>query len=448
MATVPAKELLERARQLAERSGAAEADVLLEVSNWTEVRVRQREIELVTQSAIQGLGLRVFADRRMASSYTTDLRPTVVDELVRRTIGLATQAASRDENKLPELLPRTQEELEIDDPALAAIKVDDLTALARSAEDSAFAQDRRIETTKDARCGASVTEVFFSNTYTPLQSYRATAVWLGVTAVATQGSIRREGTYVDRRRLFADLLKPEPVGETAAERALAKLGAVRGPSAAMPVIFESEAASGFLAGLFGAFSGQNVLEQRSYLAGRLGQSVASPLVTIVDDGTRRRGIGTRPFDGEGVQTRRTVVVERGVLRKFLQSAVTARRAGVPPTGNASRSYDSLPVVGPSNFYLEPGDMKPGNLIRDVARGLYVTGSAGFGFDTVGGEYSQQVEGRWIEKGALAAPAEGVTVAGKLDDMLLGIDGVANDIDFRTAVVSPTIRFRQLTVGGS
>jgi PmbA protein len=367
--------------------------------------------------------------------------------LVRRTVGLATQATSRDENKLPEILNRPQEDLELEDAAVTNLRTEDLIAFARAAEDSAFAQDKRIQTTKDARCGAAVAEIFFTNTYVPFQTFRATNVWLSVTAVATHGLERREASYGDQKRILADLLKPEPIGELAAERAVAKLGAHGGPSARIPVVFEAEAAGGFLAGLFGAFSAQNVVEQRSYLAGRQGQRIASPLVTIIDDGSRRRGLGTRPFDGDGVQTRRTIVVDGGVLQRFLQTAITARRMGVPPTGNATRSYDTLPAVGPTNFYIDAGPSRPGALVKDVARGLYVTGTAGFGFDLVAGEYSQQVEGRWIEKGALAAPVEAMTVAGRLDDMLLGVDAVANDLDFRSNVASPSIRFREMTVGG-
>jgi len=169
-------------------------------------------------------------------------------------------------------------------------------------------------------------------------------------------------------------------------------------------------------------------------------------VTIIDDGTMRRGLGSRYFDGEGVQTHRTVAVDRGVLRQFFHSAATARRMNAPPTGNGVRSYDTLPAIGPTNFYIDSGS-STSRLIEEVAGGLYVTGLAGFGVDTVSGEYSQQVEGQWIEKGRLTKPVEGVTVAGRLDEMLLGIDGVGRDLEFRSNVASPTIRFRALTVAG-
>ena len=442
-----AVDLAERIRIQAERSGAQEAETYLESGTTTEARLRQGQVELFQQSSILGLGLRVFRDRRMGFLYTTDLRETVLNELVNRTLALTNMATPRDENKITETLAVTQSDLELRDEAVVRLRPEDLIRFARTAEESAFAQDKRIQTPKDVRCGTAVAEVYFSNTYIARQTYRGTTVWLSATPVATQGSQRREGSFIDRKRFLADLARPEQIGQRAVERALAKLGGTPVPSARVPVVFSAEAAGVFLQGLFAAFSALNVLEQRSFLTGKLGQSIASPAVTIVDDGTMRRGLGSRYFDGEGGETNRTVAVDRGVLRQYLHSAATARRMNVPPTGNGLRSYDTLPAIGPTNFYIDYGPTGTDRLRREVDRGLYVTGLAGFGVDTVSGEYSQQVEGQWIEKGELTKPVEGVTVAGRLDEMLLGIDGVGTDLEFRSNVASPTIRFKELTVAG-
>ena len=429
------QETLERVRTLAERSGAAEAETYFEFITLAEARVREREVELIQQSAITGLGLRVLRDRKMGFLYTTDLRRNVIDELVLRTIALADQAFPPQGN------------LEIFDDAIAAMRPEQLIPLARSMEDNAVARDQKIQTTLDTRASYAIGEVHFSNTFIPYQVFRSTTSWLTCTAVATDGGEKREGTYSDRKRIFLDLNTPERIGRKAAERALARLGAKPVPSTKVPVIFEAEAAGAFVGGLFGAFNGLNVIEQRSFLAGRKGQQIASPLVTIVDDGIQRRGLGSRPFDGEGSQTRKTVVVENGVLARFLHTVSTARRHNVQPTGNAARGYDSLPTVGPTNFYIDSGSSKPDAMIQEVPRGLYVTGTAGFGFDIAAGEYSQQVEGHWIEGGKLVRPVEGITVAGKLGDMLLGIDAVGRDLEFRTTFAAPTIRFKELTIGG-
>jgi PmbA protein len=441
------KETLERIRTLAERSGAAEAETYFEFVTFAEARVREREVELVQQSAITGFGLRVLRDRKMGFLYTTDLRRTVLDELVVRTIALAAQATPRDENKLPDQTYLPLGNLDIEDPRIAQMKPEDLIPLARSIEDNALAHDKRIQTTRSTRAGYSVGEVHFSNTFLPYQTFRTTDAWLSCTAVAVDGDRKREGSYFDRKKNYQDLTTPERLGRKASERAIAKLGAKPVPSTKAPVIYEADAAGAFLGGLFGAFHGLNVLEQRSFLAGRRGQQIASPIVTILDDGTLRRGLGTRPFDGEGSQTRKNVVVDRGVLMRFLHTSATARRENVSPTGNATRGYDSIPVVGPTNFYIDRGSRSPESMIQETPKGLYVTGSAGFGFDITAGEYSQQVEGFWIEGGKRSQPVEGVTVAGKLDEMLLGIDAVGKDLEFRSNIASPTIRFKEMTIGG-
>ncbi len=447
MATLTSREILDRVRDLAQRSGAAEAEAYVEIVNVTEARVRQGEVEFLGQSAIQGLGVRVFVDRKVGFSYTTDLRPNIMDEMVRRTIGLAALNSPRDENRLPDEQLPALPELELYDPSVAALRPADLIAMARTCEDHAFAADKRVQTTQDSRAVSATAEVHFSNTYVPYQTYRTSTCTLGVTAIATDGKSKREGSYEDQRRFLLDLSTPERMGRKAAERAVARLGAKPVATTEAPVIFEADAAGSFWRGLLPALSAANVAEGRSFLIGKYEKPVASPLVSLVDDGLFRRGLGTRPFDGEGVQQRRTVMIERGVLKKILHTSTTARRLNVRLTGNATRSYDTIPAVGSTNLILESGTGTLGKLISETARGLLVTETAGFGIDTVSGEFSQQVTGRWIEKGVLGAGVEGVTVAGRLDEMLLGIDAVAKDIEYRSAVSSPSIRFRQLTIAG-
>ncbi len=447
MPTSRPQEVLEQVRTMAERSGAAEAETFFEFVRFVEVRYREGEVELLQQSGITGLGLRVLRDGKMGFLYTTNLNRTVLDELVVRTIALAAQATPRDENKLPDQSFPPQTSLEIEDPTADRITPQDLIVLAKTLEDNAMLVNK-VKTTQTSRAGYVVGETHFSNTFIPYQTFRSTAFWLTCAAIATDGSQKRVGSYADRKRNYVDLSTPDRVGRKAGERAVARLGAKPVPSARVPVVFEAEAAGGFLQGLFGAFAGLNVLEQRSFLAGKKGQAIASPMVTIVDDAILRRGLGTRPFDGEGSQTRRNLVVDRGTLTRYLHTAATARREGVAPSGSAWRGYDSLPAVGASNFYIENGSTKLSTIIEQVPRGLYVTGTAGFGFDLAAGEYSQQIEGNWIENGKLVQPVEGVTVAGKLSDMLLGVDAVGRDLDFRSQYCSPSLRFKELTVGGA
>ena len=237
MATPRPQDLVDQVRQQAERSGAAEAEVFVEFGKITEVRTRQRELEVVQQSSSLGLGLRVFKDRRMGFAYTTDLEKVVLDELVNRTVSLAAQAAPRDENRLATLLFTPQQGLEIEDPAIEQLGVADLTQMARGAEDGAFGQDQRIQSTRDARAGLATVEVHFGNTVNPYQTFTSTTAWLSVTAIATAGTQRREGEFIDRKRILRDLETPEHVGRWAAERALAKLGAAAKPTSKGMVVF-------------------------------------------------------------------------------------------------------------------------------------------------------------------------------------------------------------------
>jgi PmbA protein len=200
--------------------------------------------------------------------------------------------------------------------------------------------------------------------------------------------------------------------------------------------------------LFRALSGYAVFRNATFLKDKLGESVASPLLTLVDDARRPRGLGSRPFDGEGQRTRRNVPLERGVLRYYLCDSYAARKIGAKPTGSARRGVSGGPSVGASNLFFEAGTTPPQEILAGVARGLYVTDLIGFGVDLVSGDYSQGAAGHWIENGKLVHPVHEVTIAGNLKQMLLDVDAVGNDLVFRSASASPTLRIRRLTVSGT
>jgi PmbA protein len=200
--------------------------------------------------------------------------------------------------------------------------------------------------------------------------------------------------------------------------------------------------------LFRALSGYSVFRNATFLKGRVGEAVASPLLTLVDEGRRYRGLGARPFDGEGLPTRRNVPLERGVLRHYLCDSYSARKIGARPTGNARRSVVGGPTVGAGNLSFEAGATPPEEIVASVDRGLYVTDLIGFGIDLVSGDYSQGAVGQWIEKGRIVHPVHEVTIAGNLKEMLRDVDAVGTDLVFRGAAASPTLRIRKMTVSGS
>jgi PmbA protein len=228
---------------------------------------------------------------------------------------------------------------------------------------------------------------------------------------------------------------------------VARIGARPVPAARVPVVLHPEIGAAWLADMHDAFGGDAVLKKSSWLSERLGQRIASPLVTLVDDGRRRHGLGSEPYDGEGVPTRRNVLIDHGVCAMFVYDTYHARRAGVRPTGSAVRSYASLPGIGPHDLHLEPGTESPESILARVDRGFYMDDQGSFGFNPVTGDYSYQAQGFWIERGEKTTPVEGVTVAGNSLDMLRGIEAVGNDLMFDHGIACPTLLIAEMTVSG-
>jgi PmbA protein len=261
------------------------------------------------------------------------------------------------------------------------------------------------------------------------------------------GQKERDYWYTVGRGL-SDLLPPEEVGRIAAERTLRRLGARQAGTAEVPVVFDPETAADLLGHVFGALSGYAVFRNATFLKDRRGQQVASPLLTIVDDGRRFRGLGSRPFDGEGLRTRRNVPLQAGILEHFVCDAYAARKIGARPTGSARRGIGGGPSVGAANLCFAAGATPPQEIIAGVERGLYVTDLIGFGVNLVSGDYSQGAAGLWIEKGRFVHPVHEVTIAGNLKQMLLDVDAVGNDLEFRGSAAAPTLRVARMMVSGS
>jgi PmbA protein len=237
------------------------------------------------------------------------------------------------------------------------------------------------------------------------------------------------------------------LGREAARRALRKLNARKVATQEAPIVFESSATEALLGDFFGAVEGYSIFRRASFLVGQLGELIASPELTIIDDGGMRGAVGSRPFDGEGVASRRTVVVENGVLKSYLLNTYTARKLGFRSTANAARGLTGAPVVGFSNFFISPGVYSRDEIIATVKNGFYVTEMIGFGFNAVTGDFSRGASGWWIEDGKLAFPVEEVTIAGNFRDMLRGISMIGNDLRFRGRIAAPTIKIDRMMVSG-
>jgi PmbA protein len=259
--------------------------------------------------------------------------------------------------------------------------------------------------------------------------------------------MERDYWYTSARHL-SDLMDPETVGSIAAQRTLRRLGATQPTTASVPVIYENTVASRLLGSLAGAICGGSVYRQLSYLAGKLGERIASDKVSIRDDPHILRGASSREFDGEGLATRPLDVVTNGILDAYLLDTYSAKKLGMASTRSASRGLGSTPSASPSNFWMAPGNQSLEELIGDVKNGVLITELMGFGTNTVTGDYSQGASGVWIENGKLTRPVNEMTVASTLQQMWCGIDGVANDLDRRKGLSAPSFRINQMTVGGA
>jgi PmbA protein len=214
------------------------------------------------------------------------------------------------------------------------------------------------------------------------------------------------------------------------------------------VIFDPDAARSILGGILGAINGERVLQKASFLADKMNKKIASELVTIFDDGTRSKGLGSRPFDGEGVPTQKRIIIDKGILKGFLYNTIVAKRAGVKSTGNASRSgFTDLPGISAHNFYMAAGRHSPNEIVRTTKNGLLLKGVTGYGINPVNGNFSGGASGFWVKNGKITFPVKGLTIAGTALEMLNNIDMVGNDLDLNRIFTAPTFRIRLLQIGG-
>jgi len=442
-------ELAQWALAEASHKGATAAEILIVGAESLSAGVRFGAVEKLKSSRERRLGLRVFTGQSSATASTADLDSAAVGSLVASTVALARLTASDPWSGLPDpaLHPRTLAELELSDPKHGIIEADQALSLARAAEGAALKLDSRIKNSEGAEFDSGTYRVLFANSQGFSGEYAGTSYSLSCVPIAQDGdSMQRDYWYTANRR-YEKLEDPESVGLTAARRALRRLGARKIKTTRAPVVFDPEMAGGLMRSMAGAASGPSLYRGASFLVGRLGTQVASPNVTILDDGTIAGALGSKPFDGEGLKTSRKAIVEKGVLASYLLDCYSARKLKLEPTGNAARSVGEAPTVSPANLYLQAGPYSPEEIIRSVKHGLYVTELIGFGINMVTGDYSRGASGMWIENGELAYPVQEITIAGNLKDMFQSIEMIGNDLHWRSSTASPTIKISELMIAG-
>jgi PmbA protein len=329
--------------------------------------------------------------------------------------------------------------------------------IARRTEAAAMACDTRIQNSRGSDFDTAISHKIMINSRGFLGEYSRSYCGFSVAPIAQDEKGMQRDAWFSNARTVTKLESPEEIGREAARRTLQRLGARRVPTQKAPIVFSADIAQSVIGNIFDAANGDAIYRHASFFSGMLGERVAGENITVVDDGTlvfREKngdgigGFGTRPFDGEGLPTRRTVLVERGILKNYVMNTYTARKLGMKSTGNAARGLAGNPGIGAGNFFLEPGTLTSEQIIGDIQNGLYVTDTMGHGVNLVTGDYSVGASGLWIENGELAYPVEEITIAGNLKDMYRNIVAIGNDLVFRGASAAPTIRIEGMTIAGS
>ncbi len=434
----------------AKHGGATEADIIIADGETFSVQVRLGAVDRLTKAREKHLGLRVFVGKRSASTSTSDFSSDSLDQLVTETCTLAKAVVEDPVSGLPAADQMAGEVPDFDLYDPTRLNTEQQIELAKRVEAAAMSTDERVTNSEGGDFDSSSGRVVLGNSHGFLGEYQSSSFSMSVSPIATDpvtGTMQRDSWY-DVRRKFAKLDSPEMVGLEAARRTVRKLGARKVATQRVPVVFDSETAGSLMGNLCGAVSGYALYKGASFLAGQLDKPLAPEFVTVYDDGRVVGGLGSRPFDGEGLPTRKTTVVERGVLKSYLLDTYSGRKLGLASTGNASRSVGENPSVGPTNFYLAPGTKTAQDIIKTVKQGLYVTDLIGFGINMVTGDYSRGASGFWIEGGELAYPVEEITIAGNLKDMFAGIEMIGSDLVLRGRIASPTVKITEMMVAGS
>jgi PmbA protein len=426
--------------------GADTAEVFLETNRRLSINVFKSEIETIEEASSQGVGFRVFVEGRMGFSHCNDFSNRSLEDTISRAIAFARLSTPDENNVLPDDKGITAIE-DLYDPGIFAESMDKKIKMALDLEKLAM-KDPRITKSSGAGYGEDESEIFIGNSNGILKTSKSSGCSVGVSVVAEKGDQKNTGGEYCSRVFFSDLLPLEEIAAVASKKAIELLDPVMIKTQKAAAIFDPDVARSLLGGVLNAINGERVLQGASFLKDYLNRQFASTLLTMTDDGTRQRSMGSAPFDGEGVPTIKNTLIENGVLKSFIYNTRAARRAGVKSTGNASRGgFSSLPGIGSHNVYVSTGKLTRNEIIAATKKGLLLLGVTGYGIDSVSGNFSGGASGLWIENGEIAHPVKGVTVAGRAFDILNAIDMMGNDIDMTRTNAAPTFRVAEIQIGG-
>ena len=424
------------------------AEVFLRVSTSTSVEIKDQKVDAFERARDIGVGLRVLVNGKTGFSYTTDLTEPSLRELAQAAVSGARNTEPDPFAIIPARPSSLYRTVDIFDPAIVALSEQEQIGRVMAMEREAYAVDPRVRRIRKASAGFYQAETLIANSHGASISYRGTAASASIEVVAEEKGESQAGWESDVKRFYAKL-DIEDIGRKAARKALDLLGACSIDSVKAPVVLEAGVAEEVLSIIASGFSAENVQKKKSLFIGRLGSDVVSPLITVYDDGLLDGGMGSAPSDDELVPARKKTVIDQGRLALFLHNARTANQDRTESTGNGIRGgFKGVPGVGVTNLYIAPGPHAPEELIASTVRGLYVTEIMGAHMaNPISGDFSVGATGFWIENGKKAYPVREITIAGNILDLMKNVDAIGNDLRFSGRIGSPTLRIKELSIGG-
>lgn len=447
--------IAQEAVELGRKLGADEVEAYLQLSQLTTVKAHQGEIELYTTALTKGLGVRVFSASKMGYAFSSDLTKRAVRGTLREAVENAKVAQADQYNGLPKSLATEEEmqtELDICYPDFRKISPESKKDFTLSLEEKALKFDRRIVGTEAVVYADEDSKVVLANSSGFAGQFEKTSSYGFLSVLAREKGETQTGFSFALGQHLGELAGKK-VSEEAAERAISLLKARSISPRMATVVFDSMASAQVLLAISSALTAEAAQKGRSFLSGKVGSKVASDMVTVIDDGRLRKGLGSQPCDDEGVSTGKTEVIKEGVLETFLYDTYTARKEKRLSTGNARRAtFKSLPSALPTNLFFASGERSKGEIIGSISKGLYVLTVAGLhaGINAVTGQFSIGASGLWIEQGKTTFPVREVTIASTIQEILKNIVAVGSDLRFIPmggSTGAPTLAVENMVISG-
>jgi PmbA protein len=430
-----AQAVLDHARTLG--ASACETDVSEGIGQ--SVTVRRGEVETIEYNRDKGIGVTVYLGQRRGHASTSDFSNEAVRATVEAALSIARFTAEDDCAGLPDAALLAKESLDLDLYYPWPLPIEEAIELARSCEQAAFAVSPLVKNSEGASVSAQQSHFISANSLGFMDGYASSRHYLSCAPIAGKGNAMQRDDWYSSHRDPSDLAPAEAIGDYAARRALSRLKARKLKTCQVPVLLEAPLAAGLIGSFVHAVSGGSLYRKSSFLVDSLGKQVFPSFVRIEERPHLKKGLASSAFDDDGVATRDRTVVADGVVNGYFLSTYTARKLGMPTTGNAGGSH---------NLIVTPGELDFRGLLREMGTGLLVTELLGHDINYVTGDYSRGAAGYWVENGEVAWPVEEITIAGNLRDMFRGIAAIGNDLEVRGSKQVGSILIERMTVAGN